>query len=140
MSSNNRIRFDGLDELKAALRKLPERLTAVATEIVEATARETKAEVSAAYPTGPTGNLKRLVVISRWNGRYVTGAVVKNNAPHAYIFEHGTQVRKTSLGQNRGRMPPGRVFIPIVVRKRREMLERLKAMVEREGLMVSGDA
>jgi hypothetical protein len=44
-------------------------------------------------------------------------------------------VRKTT-----GRMPPGNIFIPAVVRRRREMYEQLKAMLTRHGLEVSGNA
>lgn len=142
--SNNRIRFDGLAELKAALRNLPQRLTQEASNIVEHTAQQMKDDVQAAYRAKVkeevTGNLVNRVVISRSTGGFITGAVVKNNAPHAYIFEHGTQVRHTDLGYNRGRMPPGRVFVPIAVRRRREMFNALKSMVERNGLTVIGDA
>lgn len=142
--SNNRIRFDGMAELKAALRNLPKRLTEEATNIVEHTAQQMKDDVQAGYRSKVkqevTGNLVDRVVISRQSGGFVTGAVVKNNAPHAYIFEHGTQVRQTDLGYNRGRMPPGRVWIPIAVRSRREMLTALVSMVERNGLTVTGNA
>lgn len=138
--SNNRIRFDGLAELRQALRNLPKRLTDEATNIVEHTAQRMKADVTSDYPEGPTGNLKRGVVISRSHGGFATGATVKNNAKHAFIFEHGTQVRHTDLGWNRGRMPPGRVFVPAAVRNRREMFNALISMVERNGLTVTGNA
>lgn len=141
--SRNRIRFDGMAELRQALRTMPSHLTEEASNIVEHTAQQAKGDVQAAYPTGPTGNLKRLVTISRQSGGFVTGAVVKNRAPHAYIYEHGTQVRHTDAGWNRGVMPPagpGRAFIPIVMRHRRAMFAALKSMLERNGLKVGGDA
>lgn len=142
--SNNRLRLDGMAELKQALRNLPRHLTDEASRIVEDTAQGMQGEVVAEYKSKVkqevTGNLVNGVVISRQSGGFTTGAVVKNRSPHAYIFEHGTQVRQTALGYNRGRMPPGRVFVPIAIRRRRQMVDELIAMVEREGFVVRGNA
>ena len=85
----------------------------------------------AAYPEGPRGNLKqRLKVTLREGNEFGAGGMVKNTAPHAFIFEQGTQARYVTtrplgraknFGYRRGAMPPGRVFIPIAIRRRREM-------------------
>jgi len=37
-------------------------------------------------------------------------------------------------------MPPGRVFIPTMIKIRRRMYDDLKAMLARAGLKVTGDA
>ena len=74
------------------------------------------------------------------SGKYSAGAIVKNRAKHAYIFENGTQARHTGLGYNRGAMPPGHVFIPEIVRRRRGMYEKLAEMLRQHGLQVPGDA
>lgn len=139
--SHNRIRFDGLDELRTQLRQLPAHLTDEAKGIVTEAMEDARRDVVRGYPQGPTGNLRRMVSIVRQvGGQFVTGGVLRNRAPHAYMFEHGTQVRHTNAGINRGRMPPGRVWIPAMIRHRRRMYERLKALLTREGLTVSGDA
>lgn len=134
--SNNRLRLDGLDDLRAALRKLPADLTQEASGIVTSTAEDAAAEIVSNYPV-VTGALKRGVRVAKVTSGFIAGASVKNTAPHAYIFEHGSQTRKTRSGTPNP-MPPGRVFIPIVVRKRRAMNGRLIALVRREGFEVSG--
>jgi hypothetical protein len=65
---------------------------------------------------------------------------VKSTAKHAALFEIGTQARHTNIGANRGSMPPGKIFVPVVVRKRRAMYERLKELLVRHGAKVNGNA
>lgn len=138
--SNNRLVFDGLADLKAALRNLPAELTGEASNLVTATANAAAVEIRSGYAKHTrSGRLQGGVIVTRVNqGKYAAGAIVKNTAPHAVIFENGTQARHTALGANRGSMPPGRVFVPVVMRKRREMYQALKALLERKGLLVSG--
>jgi len=136
--ANNRLRWHGLDELKADLRRLPEELAQEGSAIIFAHADGAMAEIAAAYPTR-TGNLRKglrrtINAVGRWGA----GALVKNVAKHAWIFEHGTQARHTAIGANRGAMPAGRVFIPIVMRWRRKMYAQLAALLERHGLRTSG--
>jgi Bacteriophage HK97-gp10, putative tail-component len=134
------LKWDGLDEFKADLERLPEGLTTESDPIVATAAHEAASEIRAAYPTR-TGNLKKNVFVSRLDkGKDFVGYIVKNSAPHAFIFENGTQARHTSIGANRGAMPPGHVFVPAVIRRRRQMYEQLKALLVRHGLVVSGDA
>lgn len=138
--SNNRLMFEGLEELRAALRDLPAELVGEASSIVMGAAEEASTAIVAAYPNR-TSNLRDHVTIStQAAGRFGTAAVVKNTSKLAYIFENGTQARHTSLGANRGSMPPGHVFIPRVIKARRRMYEHLKALLQRAGLVVSGDA
>jgi bacteriophage HK97-gp10 putative tail-component len=138
--SNNRIVFEGLDELRAALRALPETLTQEASAIVDGAANAAADEIRDAYPER-SGNLRNHVVVTHFEGgRFSAGAIVKNTAKHAWIFENGSQARHTTIGANRGSMPPGHVFVPRAVRYRRAMYQRLKDLLVRHGLIVSGDA
>jgi hypothetical protein len=55
------------------------------------------------------------------------------------MFENGTMVRHTRIGANRGAMPPGHVFVPTAIRHRAAMYRNLRDMLEREGLLVTGN-
>lgn len=131
--------WQGLDELRAELRRLPAELTAEASGIVMGAATDARNEIAAAYPRR-TGNLANSVkVITKATGPYGTAVIVKNSAQHAHLYEYGTQARHTDIGANRGSMPPGNVFVPRMVQHRRAMYERLKAMLHRHGLLVRGN-
>lgn len=135
-----RLEWQGLEELRTALRTLPADLTGEASHIVEGSANAAAADIKAAYPVR-TGTLRNHVTVTHFEkGRFSAGAIVKNTAKHAHLFEIGTQARHTRLGANRGAMPPGRVFVPAVMRRRRQMYQQLKALLERKGLWVSGNA
>jgi len=136
------VKWNGLAELREQLRHLPADLTGEATHIVEGRANRAAADMLAGYAEHRrAGRLQKGVTVTHFDrGRFSAGAIVKNTAPHASIFENGTQARHTDLGANRGAMPPGHVFVPAVVRQRRAMYEDLKAMLVRYGLRVSGDA
>jgi hypothetical protein len=135
MSSS--LTFEGLTELRQALVNLPAELTSEASAIVYASASEAARAIIDAYPTR-TGHLKDGVSVTRTRvSTFGTAAVVTNRAPHAFIFEMGTQARHTSLGANRGSMPPGRVFVPRVQRYRARMYEGLAEMIRTHGLEVT---
>jgi hypothetical protein len=134
-----RLFFEGLAELRAELRRLPGDLAAEATTIIFARAERAKADIVAAYPER-SGDLKNHVSVSKANaGKYGAGVFIKNTAKHAWLFENGSQARHTAIGANRGAMPPGHVFVPIVMRQRRAMYADLKALLARKGLQVRGD-
>ena len=138
--AGNRLVFDGLDELRAALRRLPEELAGEAQHEVEGAANGAAADIKRAYPVR-TGRLRDGVTVTHMHqGKYHAGAIVKNRAPHAALFEYGTQARHTSIGANRGVMPPGNVFVPPIIRARHRMYQRLAEMLKRHGLVVTGDA
>lgn len=137
--SHNRIKFDGLAELKAALRSLPNDLRDESAEIVYANADAARNEIISAYPSR-TGNLKNHVYVTKVPGQFGSRAIVKNTAKHAWLFENGTQARHTDIGANRGTMPAGHVFVPIVIRRRRIMYEILKDLLVKHGLLASGNA
>jgi len=136
-----RLTFEGLEALKANLRELPAVLAEEGGQIVRAHAEAAERAVVAAYPE-VTGNLKGHVVLEEGTKASQFGAslVLKSTAKHAYLFEVGTAARQTDLGYDRGAVekavPPGRVFVPIVIRERRAMEEELAELVERQGLEV----
>lgn len=139
--SNNKLKFDGLEELRKELRALPDSLTYDASTIVLDCADSASREIKDAYPN-VTGDLrdKVEVVQVQGSGKGFAGAVVVNSSKLANIFENGSQARHTAIGANRGSMPPGHVFIPRVIKWRRVMYERLKDMMRSHGLKVSGSA
>jgi hypothetical protein len=137
--SHNRLRFDGLEELKAALRSLPADLTGEGGHIVEAETNAAEGQIKRGYPVR-TGHLRDGVSSEIKTTGFSVSGIVKNTARHAYIFENGTQARHNEIGANRGSMPPGHVFIPTVIERRRVMYAELKDLLVRHGLKVSGDA
>jgi hypothetical protein len=142
--SANKLTFDGLSELRDALRRLPDELKVEAQHIVAVAANGAAAEIRQKYPAR-TGNLVNGVSVRPSEvSHFGAGAIVVNRAKHAFIFENGTQARhyftKSGAKHEVGRMPPGHVFVPIVIRKRRQMYDDLKGVLVRNGLQVSGDA
>lgn len=132
-----RLTFDGLEELKAALRQLPVELVEEARGVVVQRAEQAGQDIAAAYPE-ITGTLKRKVLVKTENSIGGVKAVVKSGARHAHLYEFGTQARHTEIGANRGAMPPGRVFIPIAQRIRRALTDDLIGIIRRAGLLVRG--
>ena len=129
----------GFEEMKAQFRALTPELAEQAGPIVLAHAQAAAAAIVEAYPPGELGDLKNGVKVDQVQVSGV-GAVarVRSTSKLAYIFENGTQARHTETGANRGAMPPGHVFVPIVVRERRAMNEDLIGLVQSEGLTVTG--
>lgn len=118
-----------MSELIRSLQQLPDQLKRDASVIVRATVQTTAEEIAAAYPEGPTGNLRRgvkSVMDADLVGR------VRSTARHAQIWERGTVQRFTArTGANRGTMPAGNVFIPSAIRAREAMVHRLIDVVKR---------
>jgi hypothetical protein len=136
-----RLVLEGLDELKAALRALPDRLRDQAAVIVRLYAARASDEITRAYPDRAAGELgEHMQVRTEAAGRFGVVVAVRNTSRLAWIFENGTRTRQTKLGANRGVMPPGHVFFPLYYRYRRDMNDALVAMLEREGLIVTGSA
>lgn len=137
--------WTGVEEWRVALQNLPADLADEAGGIVVNVATLLKTEVEAAYERHHhTGNLASHVRIDRVEaGRYGAAARVRSTARHAFIFEHGTQPRRTSKGASRGispaggGKPTGQIFIPAAIRRRREMVNKLKDLLVRHGLIVS---
>jgi hypothetical protein len=140
--STARFEFVGLADFRAALRAMPAELRGEAEHVVEGFANGATATVKANYARGQTGNLIDGVDVEFTHTSLLARAVVKSTAKHAWWYENGTQVRHSAKGVNRGAMPPappGRAFVPVVVRERRRMVEALIVLLERAGLLVTGD-
>jgi hypothetical protein len=108
--------------------------------IVQAHAEDALRQMDAKYAQHEwTGHLRGGLTLTMETAhlRFGARAVIKNRAPHAWWAEHGTQIRRTKEGVNRGAMPPIHVFVPIAMRGRRRMVEALKGLVRRAGLVVS---
>lgn len=135
--ANNRLLMSGLDELRAALRQLPETLKEEAREIVRDAAEDARIAVDAGYAKHVvTGSMRGGLKKTDITKGLVPGALLTNTDPEANIFEHGSQIRKTRTGTSNP-LPPGRIFIPIVVRTRRDMNGKLINLVRRQGFEVS---
>lgn len=142
MSNNTRFVIEGLDELREQLRNLPSELTGEAAHIIEAAGNGAAAEVKGHYER-VSGDLVDGVSVDFQRDQFAASASVKSAAKHAYIYENGTQVRHTNAGANRGAMPPappGRAFIPALIRARRRMYAQLEDLLKRNGLVVTGSA
>lgn len=138
--SNNRLEFAGLKELREALRQLPHELKAEAQSIVMDAANGAGTDIKAAYDRHTkTGNLSKGVQVRPSEvSTFGAGAIVVSRAKHAWMFENGTQARHTAIGANRGAMPPGHVFIPVVVKRRKQMYVELMEVIRKQGLQVTG--
>lgn len=146
---NNKLTFNGMDDLKYALRMLPDELADEGGEIVRFWALAAAGAARAAYPR-KSGHLQDGVVVetatsgfgSRWGVRYI----VKNKAPHAFIYEYGTKARHyvTTRGAKHetGIMPeapPGRAFVPKMIDAREKMYDQLVSLLVGHGLGVRGN-
>lgn len=145
----------GLQELKDNLWALPADLVKRAAPLVHATAVAAAAEIRDDYPEGETGNLKRGVKVGSKGGRsqHTVRSVVRSTAPHAHLYETGTQTRQNRAGENRGYMfganapeihgnwsqgprQGANIFVPVIIRYRRQMYEDLIPILEEQGLRV----
>ena len=133
--------WEGLEAYRAVLAQFPEMLTGEAANLVEGEANGVAVEIKAAYPVR-TGTLRDKVSVTHIppGGRLRAAAVIKNTAKQAAVFERGSQARHTAIGANRGAMPPGRVFIPRVVKRRRRLTDLLMDLVRRQGATQVVDA
>jgi hypothetical protein len=144
--SQNRFVFDGLEELREELRNLPRELADEAGDIVTGNAEAAVAEVRQVYEQHvASGNLLKRLFISTSQSAFGAGALVRNSAPHAWIFENGSQARHWAAGKGTGAMwgktaqPPTHTFIRAMMRHRKQMYEQLKALLAQKGLQVTGE-
>lgn len=134
------LRITGIVEFRKALKHLPDAMKAQAAGEVQAAAHGMAAALGAAYPLGPTGNLRRGVVVRRGedpDGR-ATWAQVVSRAPHSHLYERGTAPRRWASGKRTGAMPAANIFVPMAVERRRALLRELVVIVERAGFTVTG--
>jgi len=149
------LKLIGLEELRENLWRLPADLVKSAAPLVRAYAEAAAQEIRDDYPEGETGNLKRGVKVGSKGGRseHTVRSVVRSTAPHAHLYETGTQTRQNRAGENRGYMfganapeihgnwsqgprQGANIFVPVIVRYRRQMYEDLIGVLEQEGLRV----
>jgi hypothetical protein len=135
----SRFRLDGLAELVDGLQHLTPELVGESVGIIGGTGDAAANEIILGYP-GRTGDLRKHVKVLKTAGQFSITVKVVNTSKLASIFEDGSQARHTELGANRGSMPPGHVFVPVMQRRRRGMYEALKGLIASKGLTVSGDA
>jgi hypothetical protein len=140
------LRIDGMEDMKRYLRQLPEDLRdqgrAIVAEHVDSAEAAIRASYtgmtkSAAYGVEASGNLLRGLQQNKAESRFGVRIVLRNRAPHAWLVENGTELRHFK-GASRGRMPAAKMFVPAVMRARRAMWRDLVALLERNGLTVSG--
>lgn len=136
-------KLDGLNELITALKHLPEELVQDAEQIVSDATYAAGDEVKTIYQrfADETGGsmhdlISGVVVTVDRQPRRVVGHV-KSTSGFAWMFEHGTKIRKTRKGWNRGQIKPLHAVIPTCMRHRRVMYARLADMLRRAGLLVS---
>lgn len=130
------VQWTGMKELIAELTTAPTEIRQDGMVILKDELEAAADEIRAAYPQGPTGNLKRGVAVVIPNSQVLVGSV-KSTSPESHLYEFGTQARQ-SRGGNRGAVRPHPVTVPIANKHRREMFERLKEMLANMGFQVSG--
>lgn len=139
--------FVGLAEFKVALKSLPDTLATEAGDIIREEAEGAGQAVRSAYNRHRvTGSLENHVVVKKKrSGKYGPAYQVASTAPHATIFEKGTQVRsyvtkKNGVKKLVGAMPAAKIFGPVMERHRRFMWDGLYTLLVKHGLLVSGAA
>ena len=133
------LRLDGYDGFVADLTHLPTTLRDLVKSAVLDAANHAESVIYAQYGE-VTGNLRAGLGQDAPEETPTSIRVgLRSTAPHAMIYEYGTEQRQTKLGYARGRMPAAKVFVPTVMRERREMVRTIVALVEAEGLTVRGD-
>lgn len=134
--------LEGVAQLRALLRGLPDELTAEAQGIINRRAQAAAAEIKSRYPHR-SGLLADGVqpVTGRGRARWA-GALVINTTKYAQMFESGSVngPRETGNFENRGVVPARPTFVPIMVKHRDQLYGELAAMVESHGLEVTGRA
>lgn len=127
------VTWNGLSEFRSLLKNMPDELVGEASKIVMDTAQRARKDIEAAYPQGPTGNLKRGVRMEvQAVSRGGTAARVRSTARHAHLFEGGYRGKAP-----RRTVPESQQMIPIAIRARRQMYVELIRMVQAHGLTVT---
>lgn len=142
--SQNRFYFDGLEQLRAELRQLPAALAGEAGHLVQGEANAAAVAIRTIYGAHRvTGNLQEGVEVEASTaGQFGVVYVVRSKAPHAWLFDNGSQARHWAEGKSTGAMwgktPPTHAFVRTMIAGRRRMYDLLGALLARVGLRVSG--
>ena len=116
--------WTGLDEYLAELAALPSDMATDSQTVMLDSATSAANEIRALYPVR-TGRLRDGVRVVNRSRDLRAQATVTNTSAYAAAFEYGTQSRQTAIGANRGAMPAGRVFVPVMVRRRRDAVRKV---------------
>jgi hypothetical protein len=119
----------GLDELAEALRTLPDSVQREAEGIVRDTATLHVAAARVEFPAPGrdlTGNLRAGNIIEAEGPLTYR---VRNVAPHAWLYEHDHAARGVGPNAPDGRVRGRYVFVSSARDLRRQMLDRLRALV-----------
>lgn len=143
-----RFRLDGLTQLREELRQLPITLRREAQNLVQAEANAAAVELRRVYLEHRySGNLaKGVQVVTENKGSFGVVYMVKSAAPHAWLFDNGSQARHWVSGKSTGEMwgktpnPPMHTFVRTMIGARKKMWKSLAQLLERVGLKVSGYA
>ena len=128
--------LEGIDELRKALRDLPEDLAREARGIVEDSAYDTARDLLAVYPgRGPLRN--HVFVVDR-SEKLRERWVVESRSAEASWWEFGTENRATQRGWSRGSAPAheGQGLLSISKPHRRSMIARLYEVVRAAGFQL----
>jgi hypothetical protein len=138
---STRVLFTEIHENQAELRVQPEKMAKATQVLAMRVARDARADIYASYPKR-SGRLRQGLKVQKGygGGKTLASAYVVNTNPIAHNFEHGTQARHTHQGIDRGTMPAGNVFIPRMIRWRWVFFQSVKAIMEAEGITVTGEA
>jgi hypothetical protein len=137
-----KVAMEGLDELRAGLRKLPADLNRKARDRVIGAANGTASELGQAYDRSKvSGNMRRGIKVKVEETATTTTAEVRSTSPHAHLWEFGTQVRRTQQGFNRGAAPAhhDQGIVGIAQRRRRGLNAGLADIVREAGFEVTGE-
>ena len=104
-------------------------------------AERAASRIAGEYPVGPTGNLRARVYTRKGHARGSyssdvegTAYTVFSRAPHAWIYNHGTDERFDNTRQNakRGRMPANPVLPRVMSDVRRELYQAAQRIVDED--------
>lgn len=125
------LRVDGMNEMLATLRTLPDELKQHSLgPVVKSNAEAMAADLKASYHKH-TGTLANRVVVEHDVGGSPLRSKVRSKAPHAHFYEYGTVRRFTKgTGAYRGTMPAQPTLVPTAIRWRERMLRAVRARLE----------
>ena len=117
-----------LTDWKRELAAEPAALATAAAPDVRASADAAANALRAAYPIGPTGNLRARVHVEQEPGDpAVAQTVVVSGAPHAHLYEDGTRYARAHP-----------TFYPITDQHARDWQSSVSSVVDAHGYRVTG--
>jgi len=146
-----------LEALKRQWATMADRLAGEADHRAEEAAQGAAVEIRTKYAQHwVTGTLVKRVRVTRWHrGKLLPGWAVYGNAPHTWLFEHGSKPRYyvTKPGKAGGgggqihrtgamwgkTANPGPTFFPVTSKFRRALELQLVDLLRREGATVTVD-